>query len=126
VVYSAPDISGLRVSVEAAATGDAVPLARPAASTSYEFGGSSAVGIFTFAIDAPGQYRLSAAYDDNRAEPRAILSVARGFVGKLVGTVFGAIGIVFASMILAIVIAVVTFVRRRQAKTRAAPQPASV
>jgi hypothetical protein len=124
VVYSAADISGLRVALQSTETGAEIPLARPTANASYNFGGSSGVGIFAFDIETPGPYRLSAAYDDGRAEPQAILSVASGFVSKLLGTIFGAIGIVFGSIVLAIVIAIVTFVRRRRARSTA-PQPAA-
>jgi hypothetical protein len=115
VVYSASDISGLRVSLESVDTGEAVELRRPTASTSYDMGGSSAVGIFAFTIETPGDYRLSATYADGRAKPQAILSMASGFISKLVATILGAVGLVFGAIALAIVIAVLTFLRRRKA-----------
>jgi hypothetical protein len=125
VVYSASDISGLKVTLESVATGEAVELTRPAASTSYDMGGSSAVGIFAFSIETPGEYRLSAAYDDGRTEPRAILSMASGFVGKLVAAILGTVALVIGSMALAIVIGVLTFLRRRKAMAGATPTNAT-
>ncbi len=54
VVYSASDISGLRISLQSADSGDAVQLLRPSANSTYSFGGSSGVSVFTFAIETPG------------------------------------------------------------------------
>jgi hypothetical protein len=125
VVYSASDISGLKVTLESVATGEAVELRRPAASTSYDMGGSSAVGIFAFTIDTPGEYRLSAAYDDGGSEPRAILSMASGFVGKLVAVILDAVALVIGSIALAVVIGILTFLRRRKAMAGASPKTAA-
>jgi hypothetical protein len=125
VVYSASDISGLRVTLESVATGEAVELTRPAASTSYDMGGSSAVGIFAFTIDTPGEYRLGAVYDDGRSEPQAVLSMARGFVGKLVAAILSTVGLVIGSIALAIAIGVLTFLRRRKAMAGAGPTTAT-
>jgi len=114
VLYSAADISGLRVRLSAA-TGEGIPLKRPTASMTYNFGGSSAVGILQFAIAAPGEYRLSAAYDDGRTEPKAILSIASGFFEKLLAAILLVVGLTLGPMLLATGIAVVTFFRRRNA-----------
>jgi len=119
VVYTAPDISGLKVAVQSADTGEAVPLNRTIANTTYEFGGSSGVGLFEFAVDKPGDYRLSAAYDDGRAEPRTILSLSSGFVGNLVVAILVTIGLVFGSIALAVALGVTTFVRRRRQQAAA-------
>lgn len=125
VVYSASDVSGLKVSLQSVGTGEPVELRRPTASTSYDMGGSSAVGIFAFTIETPGEYRLSAAYEDGRAKPQAILSMASGFVSKLVATILGAVGLVFGAIAITIAIAVVTFLRRRKAMAGAGPNAAA-
>ena len=68
---------------------------------------------------------LAGAYEDGRAEPRAILSVAAGFVGKLLALIFGVIGLALGSMALAVVVAVVTFIRRQRGRAAANPPAAA-
>ena len=110
--YASSDISGLRVSVTGLG-GAAIPLDRPAMSSRFTIGGREAFSIFTFRIDQPGTYSLTAAYPDGRAEPKAVLSVGHDFMAGLLTTIFGAIAIGFATFGLGIVIFVVTLVKRR-------------
>lgn len=122
-VYSSTSLSGLRVTLRNAA-GERVPLSGPVASTRYNFGGRSGVGIFEFRIAAPGRYRLTAAYDGGRTEPRTVLSVGSGFVASLLGTIFGGLGFAFGGVILGVAIAVPVFVKRRKAAQFAMAAPA--
>ena len=121
-VYSSGSLSGLRVTLRNAA-GERVPLSGPAASTRYNFGGRSGVGIFEFKITEPGRYRLSAAYEGGRTEPRTVLAVGSGFVASLLATIFGALAFAFGGVILGAIIAVVVFVKRRKARQFAMAAP---
>ena len=119
-VYSAGNISGLRVALAAADTGEAVPLQNVTVSSRYSFGGHTGFGVFNFEIAKPGPYRLTAGYEDGRAEPRTVLAVSQGFVGKLLGVIFATLGVAFAALGIAAAIAIVTFRRRRKYRTSAA------
>lgn len=113
--YSSPEtITGLAVRVTSGARGTPVELRAPPVRATYSFGGRSGVSIFSFDIEGPGRYRVSAGYPDARTEPRIVLTVGRGFVTGLVRTILGAIGIAFGTFAIAGAIAVVTFVKRRQ------------
>jgi hypothetical protein len=114
-VYSSRNISGLRVALRTA-QGEQIRVSGPAASSRYNFGGRSGVGLFTFEIAAPGTYRLSAAYDDGRAQPRAVLAIGAGFVSSMLAMIFGGIAFAFAGTIVAVLVAVMVFVKRRKAR----------
>lgn len=121
-VYSSSNLSGLRVTLRNAA-GDRIPLSGPTASSRYNFGSRSGVGIFEFRIRQPGTYRLSASYDGGRTEPRTVLAVGTGFVMGLLVTIFGGLAFAFGGIILAVIVALVVFVRRRKAGRAAIVAP---
>jgi hypothetical protein len=113
-LYSAPNIAGLSVNVTAEANGQAIAVVVPGFSSSYSIGGHSGKSVFAFDITAPGRYRLSAAYSGGRGEPQTVIAVGRGFFGRLIGTIFGAIGSVFAGFIAALVLVLTTYFGRRK------------
>lgn len=117
--YVTENMSGLTVRL-AAADGSVVAFDEPDATTSYEFAGRSGTSIFTFEIAAPGSYRLIAGYGDGRQEPKAVLAIGRGFVGKLFGVILGTMAIGFGSAGIAIAITATTFLKRRSARRAAA------
>lgn len=86
----------------------------PGFSSSYSIGGHSGKSVFAFDITAPGRYRLSVAYSGGRGEPQTVIAVGRGFLGRLIGTIFGAIGSVFAGFIAALVLVLTTYFGRRK------------
>jgi hypothetical protein len=113
VLYSASDVSGLRVALSTAG-GDEIALDPAAVSSRYSFGGRTGFSVFGFEIAEAGTYRLSASYDDGRTEPSTILAISSGFVGKLVTTILGFMAILLGSILLAVGIGITTFVRRRR------------
>ncbi len=121
-VFSSTSLSGLRVRLRNE-RGDPVTLSSPDMSSTYNLSGRSGVAIFKFEIKQPGAYRLSAAYDDGRTQPRVVLAVGLGFVGGLLTIIFGALAMGFAGAILAVVIAVVVFIKRRRARFAAMVPP---
>jgi hypothetical protein len=113
--YSSPEeISGLEVRVVSSATGAPVQLEAPGASTTYSLGGRAGVSIFSFTIEKPGRYHLSAGYPGGVEGGQLVLAVGHGFGRKLVETILGGVGIGFASFALAVTIAGVTFWKRRK------------
>jgi hypothetical protein len=113
-LYAAASIAGLSVSVTAEANGQAIAVVVPGFSSSYSLGGHSGKSVFAFDIATPGRYRLSAQYAAGNSEPQTVLAVGRGFVGPLIGAIFGAIASVFAGFIAALVLVLTTYFRRRK------------
>jgi hypothetical protein len=119
-VYSTGrNFSGLEVTLAAGATGDQIALSRTSVDSRYSMGGRSGAAVFDFTIDRPGAYELAAHYPEGEEGPEVVLAVGQGFAGRILTTVFGALGIVFGSMALAVALAVITAVRRHNAKKRA-------
>lgn len=119
-LYTAESISGLRVTVRSGTTGGDVALRRPATASRYDFGGRSGISAFAFDIDAPGTYRLTAAYDDGRQQPRTVLAVGTGFVGGLLSTIGLVLAVAFGGIAAGVAIAVVVLLKRRQGAGRMA------
>ncbi|HKU94580.1 MAG TPA: hypothetical protein VJR58_04860 [Vineibacter sp.] len=114
-IYTAPSVSGLRVTVKSAATGRDVTVRQPAGSSRYDFGGRSGTSVLAFNIDAPGRYRLDAAYEDGRQQPQTVLAVGTGFVSGLLTTIALALGVAFGGIAVALAIFIVVLLKRRRA-----------
>jgi len=119
-LFRAESISGLEVTVTSVEDGRRLALTAPMGSETYSMGGHSGTAILVFTVAKPGRYRLAAAYPDQRAEPRTVLAVSRGFVGSLMSTIFGTLGLGFGSVALATAIGLATFFLGRRAKARSA------
>lgn len=121
-LYRSEGIAGLGV-VLISSAGEPVALSSSARGT-YEFSGRRGVAVFSFAIEEPGTYRLSASYGEGVDGPETVLAVGKAFLGGLVFTVLGAIAIVFTCAGVAVAIAMRVFVKRRRLRTVAGPSPA--
>ncbi len=113
-VYTAPSVSGLRVTVRSVATGREIATRRPGGSSRYDFGGRSGTSVLAFDVDAPGTYRLEAAYEDGRQQPQTVLAVGTGFVSGLLATIALALGVVFIGIAVAALIFIVVLLKRRR------------
>jgi hypothetical protein len=96
--YASDTVSGLRVALASEATGSAVKLAEPTTDASYSIGNRSGTSILVFTIDQPGRYRLTASLASGRGEPKAVLAVAQGLFGAILGVIFGTIAIAFIGL----------------------------
>jgi hypothetical protein len=119
IYSSGQTLSGLEVKLSSVATGEEVALARSGADSTYSLGGRSGKAVFDFTIGRPGAYELTAHYPEGEEGPEVVLAVGQGFAGRILTTVFGALGIVFGSMALAVAIAVITAIKRHNAAKRA-------
>jgi len=111
--YEARDILGMHV-VVASEAGEQIAL-RGALATRYELTGHKGVSVLAFDIDAPGNYRLKAAYEVGNG-PETVLAVGQGFIGRLFTLILGTIGIAFITAGGGVAIASVTYVKRRRAR----------
>jgi len=121
-LYSAQGIPGLRVTVTAEG-GKSIPVVTPGMSSSYTIGGHSGVSMLSFDITQPGRYRLTAAYAGGQSEPQTVLAVGQSFLGRLLMTIFGAIGSVFAGFGLALALVLTTYFRRRRLRRTTGTAP---
>jgi hypothetical protein len=112
-------LAGLEVTLSSLATGDEVALSRANVDSTYSMGGRSGKAVFDFTIDRPGAYELTAQYPEGEEGPEVVLAVGQGFTGRILTTIFGALGIVFGSMVLAVAIALITAIKRHNAAKRA-------
>lgn len=116
--YAPSDVSGLYVTVVSTETGEEVPLEEQGAETTYSVGGRAGRGVLVFDIARPGVYEVSGSYDGGQGTP-TVIAVGHGFGRKLVLTIGGAIAIGFLGFALAATIGIVTFFRRRRARSAA-------
>lgn len=112
-IYSGTDVTGLLVRVEPAGGGEPLALAQPSVTSSYSLSGRAGNSVLVFDVDKPGEYRLVAGYPQGEEKSEAVLSVGRGMTGGILTTVFSALGIAFGGIIIAVLIAVITYRRRR-------------
>lgn len=117
VYNTGENLSGLWLNVVSKETAAPVQLVRPSVNASYTVGNRSGVSILEFNIDRPGVYQVSATYSGKReVEQQVVLAIGQGVAGRIVGTVLGGLAVMFGSLLLAIAMAVWTFVKRRRAK----------
>lgn len=119
------DLSGLECNLVEKATGRSIALAPTTTNMTYSTGGRAGMAIFNFTIEKPGTYELSAIYIEHRTGPEVVLAVGKGFMVKLMTTIFGGIAILFVSIIAGAAITIITFVKRYQAKKRLTASPQS-
>lgn len=114
-LYVSDTISGLRVSVQAMPSDEKIAVLPATMSESYSLGSHTGRSAFTFDIAKPGQYRLTAGYDDGRGEPKVVLAIGHNFLSNLIQTILGALAIAFGAIAAAIVIVVVVAQKRSAA-----------
>jgi hypothetical protein len=84
--------------------------------STYSFGARKGVSVLQFNIDQPGIYEFSASYPRGQEGPEVVLAMGRGFMKKLMGTIFGGLALFFGSGAIAVAITVVTLLKRQKAK----------
>ncbi|TFG85630.1 MAG: hypothetical protein E4H18_05220 [Hyphomicrobiales bacterium] len=112
-LYSGTDVSGLQVRVAPADGGEPLALEQPGASSSYELGGRAGRSVLVFEVTQAGQYRLAAGYPQGEEKSQAVLAVGRETTGRILSLVFSVVGIIFLGVAAAVLIAVMTYRRRR-------------
>lgn len=130
-IYSTgEDIPGIQVNLVSKDTGEEIPLSSASIKRTYTVGGRSGIGLFDFDIDEPGTYVLSASYlatqgqgQEEEQGQEIVLAVFHSsaiekLFGSIMGTVGGAIAIVFVPFAVGVAIIIITFMKRRKARTR--------
>ncbi len=119
-VYSGrpDDASGIECSLVRTSDGHEVKLSPASVHSTYTIGARAGVSVFEFNIDAPGEYMFEANYAAGRLGPKTVMAIGQGFVGRLLVTILGGLGIMLGSFGLAITIVIVTAVKRRRSARR--------
>jgi hypothetical protein len=122
-MYSNTSMSSMDCTMTSLATGASIPIQLTTVNSTYDFGGRAGQSVMQFDITEPGTYDFSCRYTSGTSGPEIVLAIGHGFVGDILGTVFGTLGsifgaiaIVFASIVVAIIIAVVITIRRERSK----------
>ena len=114
--FTGERFSGVHCTLTSKKTGYRIPLSRPLARSTYSFGGRKGVSVLQFNINQPGTYEFSASYPEGHEGPEVVLAMGRGFMKKLMGTIFGGLALFFGSGAIAGAITVVTLLKRQKAK----------
>ena len=107
-------IPHMKCNIVSKITGQPVVLANPSTSYSYSTG-RAGVGVLEFTISQPGVYEISAWYPEGRLGQEIVLAVGRGFGTRLMTTIVSCLAVLGGSILLAIVVFVVTLIKRRRA-----------
>jgi len=110
------DIPAGEASLTPDGSDEPVSLETYASSLSYSYGDHAGQAVLTFDIEQPGTYVL-----DSTSDGDGDLAVGRSIGGKLVSTVVGAFALGGLGVVVGAIVLIVTFVRRRNARPRAAP-----
>jgi hypothetical protein len=108
---------GLQVRLVDEANGTPLDLVSASGNLSYTMPGHAGASIFTFIVDHPGRYRLTADSRDGRTSPMAVLAVDRGMMTGLVHRIGHSFLIIAAGLAVAATIAGITFWQRTRKKT---------
>jgi hypothetical protein len=116
VFMTGEELPELECHLVAKGTNAKVALAAASASTSYELGSHAGKSLFGFDIRRPGTYILSAAYPRGRLGPDIVLAVGRETAGGVLAGIFGSLAALFGSFVTALIIVIVTALKRSKAK----------
>ncbi|MBX3502240.1 MAG: hypothetical protein KF889_22600 [Alphaproteobacteria bacterium] len=114
-VYAGTNVGGLRVAMRGP-DGSEVKLVPNSGGMTYKFGSRKGHSIFTFAVSAPGEYRITGTLPDGRSEPKVVLAIESGLMGGMARMIGGAIGLVFGGLAIAGIIVVLTLWQRQKAR----------
>ena len=111
--------TGLGVTLTKKDTGEKIDVGPSTTNYTYTVGSRQGQSIFAFDIVEPGQYEMTAAYDDGSARPQTVLAIGRGFQGGIAKGIFGSCFLLAGASVAAIIIVIVTLVKRGRSKSAA-------
>jgi hypothetical protein len=113
VYNTAERIPGLQISVSEKASGQTLAT-YTATGTTYSIGSRTGQSITAFNVERPGIYWINTTYP-KAPGPEVVLAVGRGFVEDIFYLAIVAMLILFGSIVIAAIITIVTYTRRRKA-----------
>ncbi|HEX2052313.1 MAG TPA: hypothetical protein VHJ78_01125 [Actinomycetota bacterium] len=113
--FSTGDLNGINVAVTSLKTGESLSLDEPSTELTYSQGGRSGQSLAAFTIPEAGDYRLQAGYPEGQQANPVVLAVGSDEATNFAGPLVLLIGIGLGTSILALVLAIRTFQRRKRA-----------
>lgn len=116
-----PDLDVTVTSVE---TGEPVPVSAATGNVNYNLWDREGESYLSFRIDEPGTYEIMADYPGGADGPEVVLAVGEGLLSSIflsIGAILGAGALFCGTIVVALIIVVVTLVRRSRS---AASSPA--
>ena len=107
-------LPGLTLTVKSNTTGREFPARAAALNSHYEFGAYKGQSLFQFSIPEPGSYTLIADYGVNGSGSVTVLSLSSGFGMTLTLYILGSIGIMIVALMSALLLSLITWLRRRR------------
>ncbi len=123
VFTSSANLADMSVGVSSP-SGEPLPLEPVNMSASYDLGSRSGIGVYTFKAEVPGEYTISSAYDEGIDYGSFIFAIGTDFTGSIIGSVFGMMGLIFGTFILAaalLVLAILVHPKVKAAFRRPSP-----
>jgi hypothetical protein len=117
---AAPPFNGMTVTITDETDGATVPTRPPGTNMTYSVGGRTGVAVLAFDAAHPGRYRITAAYDNGRTMPKAVLSVDLGLFSRIFRTIGAAFAFGAGGGLSGLVILLVTVFSRQKLRRRAA------
>lgn len=117
-----PDIS---IDIVDADTGDRVPVSGGLGEVNYDFWSRSGQSIGSFQIDEPGTYEISAEFDNGEEVDEAVLALGEGIGTTIILAIVAGLssGLFFcASIGVALIVVVITLIRRSRSHSPGTPQ----
>ncbi len=111
--FETVNINGLICSLKNKRTGEFITLNNASVRSNYSMAGRAGYSIFDFIIKEAGEYELQATYESGEGE-EAVLAIGKGFGMTLVRTILLSLGVLFACTGTAIIMFVVTLLRRKK------------
>ena len=102
-----------KIDVSEKASGQTVAT-HTATGTTYSIGSRTGQSITAFTVERPGIYWINTSYPKEPG-PEVVLAVGRGFVEDIFYLAIVAMVILFGSIVIAAIITIVTYTRRRKA-----------
>ncbi|MGE5418429.1 MAG: hypothetical protein ACM3UZ_16945 [Acidobacteriota bacterium] len=97
-------------------TGSQVTIKHPYGKTTYNLSDHYGVSVKDFDITKPGKYELAAQYNSLQEGPEVVLAIGQSHIGAIVACIFGGFALLFVTLGLSFLIAIVTFIRDRNRK----------
>ncbi len=120
VQTAAPDISGLTVTITSPG-GEEVPMAPFQGQANTQIGNIKQEAIGQFEAAQPGDYIIKATYPEGEEGPQTTLAlITMSAALKAAGSMFGGMAVCCVSVVIALVLVIVFFVKRSKASRTAA------
>lgn len=110
--YSSPQgsLGGLRCIITSDKD-DTLRVTPVMANSTYSIGSRQGYAISKFKVEVPGSYTFEAILPEGGTE-QAVLTISHGFMSEMFTTILGAMGILFGSIVLGVIIIIVTIVKQ--------------